>query len=513
MTDPRLAEAQHLLDTGCAAEAARAFAAAATAGVEAAWAGLGEALSATLDYADAIPAFRRALALAPAEAGLRVNLARALFALGHVSEAMRETERAIREGDAEVRALALRNQAIMAPGDPDLGNAEILRIRRRWALSEAASVTPLMARPRRGAKLRIAYYGAFFAQRNWMKMYMGVINAHDRDRFEINLIVDGAPPCAEAGYHDHDDDRIWEVTGLPNDELAGHIAEAGIDVLVDLNGYSHVARLPLLLHRAAPVQVAWNGMFATTGFPHLDALVGDASAILPEEERFCSEPVRRVTHTYLPFWMFYATPPVAPPPCLQAGRVTFGSLASAYKLTSRTLATWAAVLRACPGSRLLLRNRALDHAGNRAELVARFAAHGIGAERLDLRGGAAHEDFLRTYDEIDISLDTFPYNGGTTTAEALWQGVPVLTTVGDRWAGRTSRSLLLAAGFPEDVLPDEAALVARAAAMARDPDALAARRATQRERVAASPAADPAALCRELEALYLELAERASTRG
>jgi predicted O-linked N-acetylglucosamine transferase (SPINDLY family) len=206
--------------------------------------------------------------------------------------------------------------------------------------------------------------------------------------------------------------------------------------------------------------------------------------------------------------MFYDTPPVSPPPCLARGHVTFGSLGTAYKLTPLTLDVWAAVLHAVPGSRLLLRNRALDHDSNRADLVARFEALGIEAGRLDLLGGAPHDAFLATYDAVDIALDTFPYNGGTTTAEAIWQGVPLLTFVGDRWAGRTSRSVLMAAGLGEDVADDAAGLVARAAALAADPSALAVRRAGQREAVAASAACDPAALCRDLEAIYEDLAAR-----
>jgi len=476
------------------------------------WAGLGHACAGHGEYGEAIAALRRAIALGARDVATRGTLARALFALGHVSEAVRENDAAIAVATGEDRIALLRNQAIIAPGDPATGPARILEIRRRWAAAEAAGVVPLRVAPPRGPKLRLAYCGSFFDRPNWMKMYMGVINAHDRDRFEVNLIVDGGPPSAAAGYREHDEDRVWLVDGVSNAELAGHIAEAGIEVLVDLNGYSHVARLPLLLHRAAPVQIAWNGMFATTGFPHLDALVGDARTIAPGEEAFFTEPLHRVTQTYLPFHVFYDTPPVAPPPCLRAGHVTFGSLASAYKLTSQTLGTWGAVLRACPGSRLLLRSRAFDHLSNRDDLLGRLAAFGIGAERVELRGGAAHAEFLRSYDEIDISLDTFPYNGGTTTVEALWQGVPVLTTVGDRWAGRTSRSILEAAGFGEDVLEDTAALVARAAALARDPGGLAARRATQRARVAASPAANPAAICRELEALYAELAGHGARR-
>lgn len=470
------------------------------------WNGLGHAAAARLEYGQAIPALRRALRLRPGEARARVNLAKALFALGHVSEAVREYARAWREGDEATRAAALRNLAVIAPGDPEIGHAAILEIRRHWAEAEAAGVTPIAPAHRPGQRLRLAYYGAFFHERNWMKMYMGVLNAHDRERFELHLIADGAPPTAASGYRDHPEDRIWEVEGLENAALARHIAEAGIDVLVDLNGYSHPARLPLLLHRAAPVQVAWNGMYGTTGFPHIDALVGDGWSIPPEEERFCSEPIRRVARTYLPFEFFYPTPEVAPPPCLAAGHVTFGSLNSAYKLTDPTIAAWSAVLHAVPDARLLLRNRALDQASNRADLLARFAAEGVAAERISLEGSGTHEEFLATYGRIDLALDSFPYNGGTTTAEALWQGVPVLTTNGDRWAGRTSRSILMAAGLGEYVAADIAGFVELAARLSRDPQDLAVRRTGQRAALAASPACDPAALCRELEAIYLEAA-------
>lgn len=495
-----------------AAIAAYRRAVAADPGLFEAWMGLGMAAATTGAHAAAIAALRRALGLRPGVAWLRVNLAKSLFALGYVGDAVRQNDIAIAEGPDEVRAMALRNQASIAPGDPGLDNAAIRAIRSRWAAAEARGVRPLPARPQPGGKLRLAYYGAFFDRPNWMKMYMGVLNAHDRDRFELHLIVDGPLPSAAAGYREQDADRIWEVTGLPNDALAGHIAAAGIDILVDLNGYSHQTRLPLLLHRAAPVQVAWNGMYGMTGFAGVDALIGDAMVVPPGEEAFLTETLFRVAHTYLPFWPFYPTPEVAPPPCLATGQVTFGSLASAYKITDVTIAAWAAILRASPGARLLLRNRALDEAGNRADLLARFAAVAIAPERLILEGGAGHDEFLRSYARIDIALDTFPYNGGTTTAEALWQGVPVLTRPSDRWAGRTSLSILAAAGLAEFCAEDLTGLASRLAA---DPQALAVRRASQRARLAASPACDPAALARALETIYRALAgaERAERLG
>jgi protein O-GlcNAc transferase len=350
--------------------------------------------------------------------------------------------------------------------------------------------------------LRIGYLSSFFGARNWMKMFMGVINAHDRDRFEVHLIATGDLPSAETGYRDHPDDRIWEVGDISNAELAGHISEARLDVLIDLNGYSDLARMPVLLYRAAPTQISWANMYATTGFPTVDCVVGDRWTIPPEEEQFCVERVRRVPLTYLAFDVFYPVPDVAPPPWAGTGHVTFGSLMSAYKITDQVIASWSKILRSVPGSRLLLRNRALSDASNRADFLARFAANGIDAVRLTLEGGGEHLDFLRSYDRIDIALDAFPYNGGTSTAEALWQGVPLLSFNGDRWASRTSRSILMAAGLGCWGAEDQQGFEAMATRLGLAPEPLAASRAGQRAQVAASAACDTAGLCRALEAIY-----------
>jgi predicted O-linked N-acetylglucosamine transferase (SPINDLY family) len=141
----------------------------------------------------------------------------------------------------------------------------------------------------------------------------------------------------------------------------------------------------------------------------------------------------------------------------------------------------------------------------------RFARHGIAAERVLMDGPAEHFAFLAAYERVDVALDSFPYSGGTTTMEALWQGVPVLTFNGDRWASRTSRSLLLAAGLDAWCLADRDAFVARAIELARSPATpaeLAALRASLRDRLARSPACDGAALCRGLESLYEDIAIR-----
>ncbi len=479
-----------------------------------AWYGLGCASAAAGAYGDAIPALRRAVTLRPDALGARCNLAEALFELGEVDAAVIEFERAAAGGDAGVRASALATLACIAPGSPGMDNASVLVARRRWAALIGRGITPLPTAPAQpagaepaepGRKLRIGYLSAFFGARNWMKPVWGVINQHDRARFEIHLLSDGADPSAASGYMDHPDDRVWQITGVSNAELARHIRAAELDVLVDLNGYSRQARLPLFLYRPARRQIAWFNLYASSGVAGIDTLVGDAAVLPPEEEAHYCEHVVRVPGSYLAFEVLYPVPEVAPPPVLTNGYLTFGCLGSAYKLTDPVIAAWCDILHATPTARLRLRNRTLDEASNRAALLARFAQGGVTPDRLSLHGAAEHFDFLRDYDRVDVALDTFPYNGGTTTTEALWQGVPVLSFNGDRWASRTSRSLLLAAGLDDWVVADATGYVQAAIDLvqaADTPGRLAALRAGMRARLRDSAACDTAGLCAALEAIY-----------
>jgi protein O-GlcNAc transferase len=473
-----------------------------------AWYGLGCACASQYAYGDAVAALRRAVSQRPDAAGARCNLAEALFQLGQVDEAVAEYRLAAERGNPEVRAVAVGALACIAPGCPNLDQAAVRRVRQDWAASIANGIHPVEPAPVSHAheKLRVGYVSAFFGARNWMKPVWGVINRHDRARFEVHLLSDGADPSPGSGYVDHPEDRIWRISGLANAELARHVREAELDVLVDLNGYSRQARLQLFLHRPARLQIAWFNMYATSGLSCFDMLVGDPAVVPPQEEGSYCERIVRVPGSYLAFEVRYPVPGVAPPPVLRSGSLTFGSFASAHKITDPVVTAWSRILLGAPTARLMLRNQLLDEPSNRLALMARFARHGLAPERLTLSGGAEHFDFLRGYDDMDIALDTFPYNGGTTTTEALWQGVPVLTFNGDRWASRTSRSLLLAAGLPEWVATDAADFVSRGVALAQlenTPGMLAALRHGMRERLGASAACDSATLCRSLEAVYL----------
>lgn len=473
-----------------------------------AWYGLGCCRLKSRSYGAAADALGKAVAFRADAAGARSNLAEALFQLGAVDDAAQQYLLAAKDGDAAVASVALENLACIAPGASIFDNAGILALRRFWMHRTSASVAPLppVAERAEGRKLRIGYVSAFFGERNWMKPVFGVINQHNRERFEIHLLSDGGDPDAASGYEDHDEDRIWRTAGMSNAVLAERIRSEGLDVLVDLNGYTVLKRLPLFLYRPAARQIGWFNAYATMGTAVFDCLIADAAALPAAEEAFYCEPIRRVPGSYLAFTVPYPVPEVTPPPSLVNGHLTFGCLASSYKLTDATLAAWAAILEAAPSARLLIKNARLDDASNRDALLGRCARHGIGAERLLLDGGEEHFRFLEAYGRIDVALDVFPYNGGTTTMEALWQGVPVLTFNGDRCASRTSRSLLLAAGLGEWVASDVGHYIdtaIRLATASETPARLAELRQSMRARLAASPACDCAALCRALEELYV----------
>ncbi len=473
------------------------------------WYGLGSAAQALGAQGEAAQALARAIACGANAAPVRLALGRAYFALGNVEAAIDQFARIKDTPDAAHRVFGLLNKAVSIPGDPRADNAAILQVRREWARSEAAGIGAVPATPRRrraaGDKLKVGYISSFFGAPNWMKPVYGVINRHDRTSLELHLFADGEPPSAEAGYRDHDADYVHRIRRASTAELADYIRRIGVDVLVDLNGYSVPGRLGLYLRQPAPAIVGWFNMFATSGMPGYGHIVGDEQVIARREERHYSERVWRVPGSYLAFEVAYPVPDIAPPPCLANGHVTFGCLGSQYKITDGVIAAWATILERTPMSRLYLRNGELSDASSRQALLARFAKAGIDKARIDLEGRTAHFDFLASYARVDIALDTFPYNGGTTTTEALWQGVPVLAFDGDRWASRTSKSLLVAAGLSEWCLADEAAYVERAVALALDPatpSMLGEMRAKMRTRLAASPVCDCERLCRALEDIY-----------
>lgn len=285
-------------------------------------------------------------------------------------------------------------------------------------------------------------------------------------------------------------DKWTSITGLSDRTAYDIIVADQIDILIDLSGHTLYSRLPLFAWRPAPVQVTWLGYFATTGVAAIDYLIADPWTLPEAQEAYFTEKIFRLPETRLCF-----TPPddavaCAMPPAVKNGYITFGCFNTLTKMTDAVVALWSEILRAQPDSKLMLMSHQLQEARVIDGTTERFRKHGIDRERLIIRGFAPRAEYLATYNEIDIALDPFPYCGGTTTVEALWMGVPVLTLAGEQFLARQGVGLLMNAGLADWVAKDPADYCALATAHAGDIDRLSRIRQQLRNQILASPIFD-----------------------
>ncbi|WAS54384.1 tetratricopeptide repeat protein [Burkholderia ambifaria] len=355
------------------------------------------------------------------------------------------------------------------------------------------------ARQAHGRPLRVGFVSGDLRQHP-VGIFLESVLAHlDRTRIEPHAYVtfvveDDVTARLKSGF------ASWKkLTCLNRDQAARMIHDDGIDVLVDLAGHTNWSGLPVFAHRPAPVQASWLGFFATTGCRAIDYFIGDPHTLPADEAHHFVEQPWHLPDSYLCF-----TPPaydvaVGPLPMATNGGVTFGCFGKLTKISDDVIALWSRLLHALPDARLMLKAHELGASDLNRATLERFARHGIGAHQLILEGGSPRAEYFNAYNRIDIALSPFPYPGGTTTAEALWMGVPVIGMKGGRFVTHICESLLHAAGMGDWIAADEDAYLAKAIAFARDRDALAALRATLRERTLASPLCDAARFARNLE--------------
>jgi protein O-GlcNAc transferase len=473
------------------------------------WFGQGMANTNMKEYAASLDFFRKVLELNPKLAIAHHNLGRSMHEIGQADLAYQSFQKSINLGFDETR----RDVAITIPGVPSASNQAILTERKKWAdgllrIQDNKRKNSAPIKDRGKPCLKVGYVSAFFHKENWMKPVWGLINQHDRQKFQIHLFSDHTKLTPAIENILEPGDCFHDISDLSDEQAAARIAAVEIDILVDLNGYSYPERFPVFLRRPAPLTVGWFNMYATTGFDCFDYLIGDDCVIPANEESFYTEQIIRVPGSYLTFSVAYNVPEVSEPPCIDNGFITFGSLISQYKITDQVIESWCQILNRSPDSRILIRNAALGKLSNRKYLRSQFADRGIPPERVSLEGPASHFEFLETYSRIDIALDAFPYNGGTTTTEAIWQGVPVVAFWGDRWVSRTSATLLRAADLDEMVAQDLPGYMLLATQLASDCDKLANLRRNMRKNLMGSKACDTVAFARSMEQLYREIWEK-----
>jgi predicted O-linked N-acetylglucosamine transferase (SPINDLY family) len=385
---------------------------------------------------------------------------------------------------------------------PNVPWERLLREHREWWELHTSQIKPLphnnVRDPER--KLKIGWISADFREHSVTHFLLPLFQNFDRDQFEF---------CCYAGVQRPDEFThmlakcapvFRQTMGVQDADLARMIQNDNIDILFDLSGHTSDHRLAVMAYRAAPVQVAWLGYPMTTGAPssiiqyHLTDGIADPEG---ETDGHYTEKVFRLPTTN---WCY--RPPVdipcqeLPPIVRNKGTslerpFTFGSFNNCSKMSKLTFQAWAKVLKAAPGSRLLLKASAMADAVTKQVILDRFAAEGIPAERVVMCPQqinlAKHFEF---YGNVDLGLDTYTYNGTTTTCEATWMNVPVLTLAGKEHISRVGASLLTNMGLPQLVAHTEEEFVEIAASYARDPEKLVELRKGLREKFRNSPVMD-----------------------
>jgi predicted O-linked N-acetylglucosamine transferase (SPINDLY family) len=286
---------------------------------------------------------------------------------------------------------------------------------------------------------------------------------------------------------------------MPDRALVDLVRTDGIDILVDLAGHTADNRLTAMASRAAPVQVAYLGYPATTGLATMDARIVDAFTDPDSVADHASEKLCRLDRCFLAYEPSLY-PEIAPPPVLHRGHVSFGSFNNIAKLNPEVVSLWSTVLRAVPESRLVLKHDVSHDSGVQEHLAGLFARQGVARHRLVfLERTPDLLSHLAAYAEIDVALDPFPYNGTTTTCEALWMGVPVVTLAGDRHAARVGASLLTASGLDAWVARDLEDYRRTACQLAESPRLLSALRSLLRPQLVGSSLCDAGAMAQSFE--------------
>jgi predicted O-linked N-acetylglucosamine transferase (SPINDLY family) len=294
--------------------------------------------------------------------------------------------------------------------------------------------------------------------------------------------------------------EVWRDMARANDQqLIGQIRADGIDILIELSGQTQGNRLAALRLRGAPVQVSYIGYPNTTGVPAIDYRIVDSLTDPAGAERLATESLIRLDPCFLCYTPREDAPRPGPPACLRNGYVTFGSFNSVKKLTPGTITLWCRLLAAVPHSRLLIKSGGLSSERAQAHIRSLTSGAGIDDRRVELLDKIeSKSEHLAAYDRLDVALDTFPYNGTTTTCEALWQGVPVVSLVGNVHAARVGLSLLSAVGHPEWAVSTPEEFIRTAAALAADAPQLKRLRGELRTQMATSPLGDAPAMGRRI---------------
>jgi glycosyltransferase involved in cell wall biosynthesis len=427
---------------------------------------------------------------------------------GLIAQALHMYRKAEMLNDSQVDAAACQ----LALASPDLTDADLERMHRRWSEKYFSPDYHLVrgSFAKRGrspdGKITIGYHCIFWGSFCADALAFSVFKHHDREKFRII----GYSPFDEPAHVQEQFDVFHGATGSYDSRSFVDMVRAdGVDIFVELSGLSHWHRYGAMALRAAPIQVNYVNHLATTQVANVDYIIGDEVTFPEESDLYFSEKIWRLPSCFLAYhYDDMQMPELEPPPCLKNGYVTLGSFGGPFKLNRECLDLWAAAMLAVPNSRFLIQNSGMNNRSNADFILQQFDQRGIDPSRVTVLGGTDRDTNLKNYALIDISLDSWPYCGGNSLAEALWQGVPVITLRGKRATAAYGASLVGAAGLDDMIAdhPDE--FVGIVARLASDPLRLKELRRDLRSMMRANGLSDPRRVAHALEDAYRAMVDR-----
>jgi len=470
-----------------------------------AWNNLGNCYRTLGKFRESILAFENAGRLNPDSTDVWSNLGGVLCDAGDIDGAQRNYEKAL-ELDAQNQN-ALSNLIYLLNYHEDEPTTELLALSETWG-RRFASPSPKRALPQRAGenKLRVGYVSGDFRMHSVAYFLEPLLAAHDRARFEVFLYSNTPREDHVTERLRSLSDRFVRIVSMSDADVADSIVADGIDLLIDLSGHTGGNRLSVFGYRPAPVQASWLGYPNTTGVAEIDYRFTDAIADPSGAQALHSEKLQYLPGGFLCFKPDASAPAVTPAPMIGNDYLTFGSFNNVTKITPVVVEAWSGVLNAIPDARLVLKNRLLEDDLIATKYVDAFARHGVDRQRVQvLPRTDSYDGHMKTYGQIDIALDTFPYNGTTTTCEALWMGVPVLVPEGKTHRSRVTQSLLSRVGLEHYVVRDLHELATRANEINENRAELLATRESLRQAMQVSSLCDSERFAREIETLYSEI--------
>ena len=455
-------------------------------------------------YPEAIAAASRALTSNPRYYLAHVMQAQAFSALARMDEAVESNRRAVEiYPGPEFHSDLLFQMNYLPATTPEILYHEACRWNSLYAAPLADQIRPHSNVPDPERRLKVGYVSPDLYNHTIMRFLLPVLEHHDRPRFEVfayatGLKTDQWTECARQNV------AAFRPIRDP-EQLTNQVCQDGIDILVDLAGHTMGPALLAFARKPAPVQVTWLGTLATTGMPAMDYFLGDPYMPAPGTEQLFAEKVYRLPRIQSCYRPFRTDLPVASAPSCKRGYITFGCFNNPQKMNREVVKLWSAILHLAPQSCLLLKFRGFDTEVFQNRYRGWFKEDGIEGWRIQFAGHSPAETCLADYEFIDIALDPFPYNGGTTTLDALWMGVPVVTLAGRLAVQRDGASILSSAGLADFVAhtPEQYLKIALflAAVVPHKPDL----RSELRGALSASPLMDETGLVRNLENAYREM--------